>query len=120
MFYDVIVMSLKKFCKVSESFCLIKILFGEIINNLKKKPALHFSQGWFIWREFENGREERVDLVAKQEVVDDCDVTSCDFTVSVLVTIHHVAAVVVEQIVIEYCDVGTSYLAVAIHVACYE
>ena len=55
--------------------------------------------------------------IAQQDSVNCSNVGGGDDVVASLVTVDYLAVVIVEQHVIECCDVGSGYLAIAVHVA---
>ena len=56
-------------------------------------------------------------LIAKQDVIDSCDIGAGYLVISVLVAIDEGAVLVVEQPVVERSDIGAGHIAVAVHVA---
>ena len=61
--------------------------------------------------------EKRESLETEQNVVDECHIGRSDVSIGILVSVNNLAAVVVEQVVVECGYVGAGHVAVAIYVA---
>ena len=56
-------------------------------------------------------------FLTKQDVIDEGHIARGDLAVTVLVTVHNVAVVIVEQIIVEGSDINRSYQTIAVNVA---